>query len=92
MFPATTRCEATMNKDEASRLINEVDVSDHDGRAERLVELTGLLPDDGLIGFSGQAAEWLFDDIKATWLYGSFTSTVLTAYAFCSLQVAGSYG
>ena len=43
-----------------------------------------------MIGFSGQAAEWLFDDVKATWLYGCFASTVVTAHAFCALQVAGS--
>lgn len=42
-----------------------------------------------MLGFSGQAAEWLFDDIKATWIYGCFTSTVVTAHAFCLLQVAG---
>ena len=79
-----------MNTDEASRLISDVDVADHDGRVQRLVELTELLPVGGLMGFSGQAAQWLFEDVKATWLYGSFTSTVLTAHAFCCLQLAGS--
>ena len=37
----------------------------------------------------GLAAEWLFEDVKATWLYGYFTGTVLTAYAFCVQQLAG---
>jgi hypothetical protein len=78
-----------MNPDEASRLIVDVDEREHIDRTERLVELMELLPDDGMIGFSGQAAQWLFEDIKATWLYGCFTSTVLTAHAFCMLQVAG---
>jgi hypothetical protein len=79
-----------MDREEASHLISEVDSDDHDGRVERLVELTILLPGDAMLGFSGQAAQWLFEDVKATWLYGSFTSTVLTAHAFCSLQLAGS--
>lgn len=78
-----------MDQGEASQLIAEVDASDHAGRAERLVELTNLLPEDGMLGFSGQAAQWLFEDVKATWLYGCFTSTVVTAHAFCSLQLAG---
>ncbi len=78
-----------MDQNEASQLITDVDETDHDGRTERLVELTELLPNEGMIGFSGQAPQWLFEDIKATWLYGCFTSTVLTAHAFCSLQIAG---
>jgi hypothetical protein len=78
-----------MDHDEASRLISEVDVRDHNDRAERLSELVRLLPDDDMIGFSGQPAQCLFEDVKATWLYGCFTSTVLTAYAFCFLQLAG---
>jgi hypothetical protein len=50
-----------------------------------------LLPlEDELMGFSGQAAIWLFDDIKATWIYGYFTSTVLSAHAFCTLQIANA--
>jgi len=78
-----------MDQSEASRLITEVDDRDHADRTERLVELNNLLPDGGMIGFSGQSAEWLFEDVKASWLYGCFTSTVLTAHAFCSLQLAG---
>ena len=41
-----------------------------------------------MMAFSGQAAEWLFDDIKATWLYGYFSATILSAHAFCMLQLA----
>lgn len=77
-----------MDQNEASQLITDVDESDHRGRTERLVELTELLPTEGIVGFSGQASQWLFEDIKATWLYGCFTSTVLTAHAFCLLQIA----
>jgi riboflavin biosynthesis pyrimidine reductase len=79
-----------MEQSEASLLVANVDEQDHDGRTERLVELTELLPDDGMVGFSGNAAQWLFEDVKATWLYGCFASTVLTAHAFCSLQIAGA--
>ena len=78
-----------MNRDEASRLIADVDGRDHAERTERLIELVGLMPEDGMIGFSGQAGELLFDDVKATWLYGCFTSTVVTAHAFCLIQVGG---
>jgi hypothetical protein len=86
---ATTGCKETMDQNEASQLITDVNETDHDGRTERLVELTELLPNEGMIGFSGQAPQWLFEDIKATWLYGCFTSTVLTAHAFCALQISG---
>jgi hypothetical protein len=78
-----------MDEEEASLLISEVDDADRTSRSERLVELMRLLPPNGMLGFSGQAAEWLFEDVKATWLYGCFTSTVLTAHAFCLLQIAG---
>jgi hypothetical protein len=78
-----------MDREEASFLIAEVNQTDHEGRTERLVELAELLPADDMIGFSGQAAQWLFEDIKATWLYGCFTGTLITAHAFCSLQIAG---
>jgi hypothetical protein len=88
-FPAITHCEATMDHDQASALIRERDGADHTERSERLIELTELLPQQGMLGFSGQAAQWLFEDVKATWLYGCFTSTVLTAHAFCLLQLAG---
>ena len=77
-----------MDAEQASRLITEVDDRDHLQRRARLVELTHLLPDDEMFGFAGPAAHWLFEDVKATWLYGAFTGTVLTAHAFCLLQVA----
>ena len=80
-----------MNEDEASRLISTVDDDDHDNRVARLVEMEGLLPTSSeLMEFAGQEAKWLFDDVKATWLYGCFTSTVLTAHAFCLLQLANA--
>lgn len=77
-----------MEFDEASELVAEADARERNGRATRLVELTDLLGEE-MVGFSGQAAQWLFDDVKATWLYGYFTSTVLNAYAFCMHQLAG---
>jgi hypothetical protein len=91
MCLAITNSEVTMNEDEASRLISTVDDDDHDNRVARLVEMEGLLPTSSeLMEFAGQEAKWLFDDVKATWLYGCFTSTVLTAYAFCLLQLANA--
>jgi len=77
-----------MDLDEASDLVAETDARELNGRATRLVELTDLLGEE-MIGFSGQAAQWLFEDVKATWLYGYFTGTVLNAYAFCMHQLAG---
>lgn len=77
-----------MDFEEASHLVADVDARDHRDRTERLVDLVELLGDD-VVGFSGQAAEWLFEDVKATWLYGYFTATVLTSYAFCVHQLAG---
>lgn len=80
-----------MHEDEASQRISNVDEEDHDGRVERLVELDGLLPTSSeLMAFAGPQAQWLFEDVKATWLYASFTSTVLTAHAFCVLQLANA--
>lgn len=78
----------SMELDRAERLVAEADQTELHDRATRLVELASLLGDHPLL-FHGLAAEWLFEDVKATWLYGYFTSTVLTAYAFCLQQVAG---
>lgn len=89
MCPAITHCEGNLDHQAASQLVAEVDERDHADRVARLVELDGLLPGEGAIGFSGQAAEWLFEDIKATWIYGCFASTVVTAHGFCSVQLAG---
>jgi hypothetical protein len=72
----------------ATRLIAEVDHDERGARAARLVKLSDLLGDQPL-ALQGLAAEWLFEDVKATWLYGHFTGTVLTAYAFCVQQLAG---
>jgi hypothetical protein len=35
------------------------------------------------------AVEWLFDDVKATRVYGYFTGTILAAHAFCAHRLAG---
>jgi hypothetical protein len=56
----------------------------------RLVELMALISSDAVLEFTGQAAQWLFDDVKATWIHGYFTGTVLTAHAFCAVQLAGA--
>lgn len=77
-----------MERAEAATTVAEVDRRENDDRAARLVELDSLLTND-VIGFSGQAAEWLFDDVKATWIYGYFAATILAAYAFCIHQLAG---
>lgn len=72
----------------AAHAVGDVDRRENKDRAVRLVELEAMLGDD-IVGFSGQAAQWLFDDVKATWIYGYFTATVLTAYAFCMHQLSG---
>ena len=77
-----------MSEEEASESIRDIDDADHDGRVERLVELTVQLSDAEYVGYAGQAAQWLFEDVKATWLYGCFASTVVTAHAFCMLQLS----
>ena len=77
-----------MDLEEASRLVSKVDDRENADRATRLVELSDLLDDRG-VGFHGQAAEWLFEDVKATWIYGYFTATVLASDAFCRHQLAG---
>jgi hypothetical protein len=80
-----------MDASEASREVSSADNVDHEDRVQRLLELDSLLPtSEKLIAYAVQAARWLFDDVKATWIYGYFTSTVLTAHAFCSLQLANS--
>src|ERR1700693_5488093 len=78
-----------MQERDASQLIAAVDAREHQARCERLVYLTDLLHDDRLVGLQGQAAWWLFEDVKATWLYGCFASTVLTSHAFCCQQMSG---
>jgi hypothetical protein len=61
---------------DAARLIEETDDDERDARAGRLVELSDLLGSRPL-ALHGLAADWLFEDVKATWLYGYFTGTVL---------------
>lgn len=77
-----------MERAEAATRVAEVDRRENEDRAARLTELDALLTDD-VVGFSGQAAEWLFEDVKATWIYGYFTAPILAAYAFCAQQLAG---
>lgn len=81
--------ELTMDVDQAYAEIAERDDAERSGRAERLVALVDLLS-DAPVPVAGQAAEWLFEDVKATWIYGYFTSTVVTAHAFCIQQLTGS--
>jgi hypothetical protein len=80
-----------MDRTEAERALRDIDDADRDGRVARLMELSDLLPEAGEIGFSGQAGQWLFEDVKATWLYGCFVATVLSAAVFCQVQLAGLF-
>lgn len=77
-----------MDQEQAIQAIATADEAEREDRAARLVELMQRLGDE-TVGFSGQAASWLFEDVKATWLYGYFTATVLAAHAFCLRQLAG---
>lgn len=77
-----------MDRTEAVRRLASVDEADRDSRAERLLKVDEVLP-DGEVGLEGEAAQWLFEDVKATWIYGAFSSTVLTAHAFCIQQLSG---
>jgi hypothetical protein len=79
-----------MDRSEAEEQLRSLEEADRDGRIARLQELTESLPSHGFIGFSGQAGQWLFEDVKATWLYGCFAATVVTAAAFCKIQLAES--
>jgi hypothetical protein len=79
-----------MDADEARALVDGSNAQDADDRTARLVELSEMTPSEGLVGFEGRVAELLFEDVKATWIYGCFTSTVLSAAAFCIQQLAGS--
>jgi hypothetical protein len=90
MFLGTISCRTDeMNQDDASSLIMRRDGEDHDDRTDRLQQLMDLLPTEKeLVGLSGQASIWLFDDLKGTWIYGNLTGTVLVAHAFCMLQIA----
>lgn len=77
-----------MRISEARATVAEVDARDLEDRAERFAELSELSP-SGLIGTSGQAADQLFSDIKATWIYGYFAATTVIAASFCVQQLSG---
>lgn len=79
-----------MEKSDALQAITDIDEQDRSGRTERLQELIDLLPDNGLVGFNGTAPQLMFEDVKATWIYGCFVSTVITSYTFCLQQLAGN--
>lgn len=53
---------------DAREAVAEVDSRDLEDRAERLAELSALLP-EGSVGTSGESADLLFSDVKATWIY-----------------------
>jgi hypothetical protein len=80
-----------MDRADVEQSLRDIDSADREGRVTRLMELSGMLPEDGVIGFSGQAGQWLFEDVKATWLYGCFVATVLSAAVFCQVQLAGLF-
>ena len=73
---------------EALAAVQDADDRDHSERARRLVELSEMVGSSDAVFFS-QAAEWLFDDVKATGIYGYFSATVVTAYAYCTSHLAG---
>jgi len=91
---ARRRCDSrresadAVDHSEAMEAVAQADSSELADRASRLVELTERLEND-IVGFSGQGAAWLFEDVKATWIYGYFTATVLASHAFCIQQLAG---
>ena len=80
-----------MNLEEATRLIQTGDADLLADRALRLLELDELLEGDWQGPYSSSLDETLFfEDIKATWIYGFFTSTIVGAHAYCRLQLMNS--
>ena len=77
-----------MDQERASSAVAEVDSVDHAERTNRLVQLANAMPTSERIGFAGTGPELLFEDVKATWIYGAFTSTIITSYFFCLQQLA----
>lgn len=77
-----------MDLTDAREAIAAADSSDLEDRAHRLVELNAALP-DGHVALAGEAADLLFADVKATWIYGYFAATTVVAASFCIQQVAG---
>jgi hypothetical protein len=74
--------------DEALAAVGEEDDRERTARARRLIELSGVVGATEAV-FYGQAAEWLFDDVKATWIYGYFAATIVAAHAYCQQHLAG---
>ncbi len=79
-----------MDPTEAIAAFDDLERVDRPARIRRLQELAGLLPDQGEEGFASRAADWLFEDVKTTWIYGCLAATVVTAHAFCWLQLAAA--
>ena len=77
-----------MDQEQASLKITEVDSVDHEERINRLVQLMDAMPTSEHIGFAGTGPQLMFEDVKATWIYGAFTSTIITSYVFCMQQLA----
>lgn len=77
-----------MEIEEALAAVSDADARDRTERAHRLVELMRLIEASNA-AFSNQAAEWLFEDVKATWIYGYFAATIVTSHSFCRRQLAG---
>lgn len=76
-----------MDLTDAREAIAAADSSDLEDRAHRLVERNAALP-DGHVALAGEAADLLFADVKATWIYGYFAATTVVAASFC-IQPAG---
>jgi hypothetical protein len=77
-----------MNLDEAKVAIESRITADLDQRAQRLVELDELLNGDWDGPFSAATdASLIFEDVKATWIDGALTATVMTSHAYCRLQL-----
>ncbi len=74
-----------MTPEEARSAIESADALDAAARADRLIWISGEFPDE--VAVHGTAAQLLLDDVKATWIYGFFASTVVSAHAFCLLQL-----
>lgn len=77
-----------MDSEEALAALREMDELSINDRAERLADLIDGLG-DGPVHLQGDEAGVLFDDVQATWIAGYFSATIVSAHAFCSLQLAG---
>ena len=79
-----------MNEGAARRLVQDADDASREERALRLSEAARHPNWDRPKLFVGEGARLLFEDVKATWIYGYFTSTILSSAGFCQLQVTGA--